>query len=293
MFRMALVCIVCLGMAVSTAFAEAVFDSRDFPRNSRLKKITAKNLVKIAYRTDAAPFSFLNNQKEPVGYTIDLCKLVVASIEKQTRSKDLKIEWVPVTTQTRFEAILNGNADMECGASTITLRRMKDVDFSSIVFVETTGLVVKTAAGINSAADLTGKKVAVIARTTNEQVLANLQQQRKLDIILVPVKDRGEGIAALSSGKADAFASDKLLLLGADIRDANAFKLLPDDLSFEPYGIALPRGDWALRLVVNTGLAQTYRGGQASEIFKKWFEQVGLRPIGLMGAAYQLGALPE
>jgi ABC-type amino acid transport substrate-binding protein len=70
--------------------------------------------------------------------------------------------------------------------------------------------------------------------------------------------------------------SDKLLLLGTNIGDLTAFKLLPDDFSFEPYGIALPRGDWALRLAVNTGLAQTYRSGKAHEIFKKWFEQIGL-----------------
>ena len=270
----------------SGAFADA-------PSGSRLQSIAAKKTVKVAYRTDATPFSFLNNQKEPAGYTIDLCKLVVASVEKQLGLQGLKIEWVPVTTQTRFQALSGGTADMECGSSTITLSRMKDVDFSSIIFVETTGIVVKTATGINSLAELTGKNVAVIAGTTNEQTLTRLKQQQKLDVTIVQVRDRGDAVAAMNGGRADAFASDKLLLLGADIRDANAFKLLPDDLSFEPYGIALPRGDWALRLAVNTGLAQSYRSGQAIDVFKRWFEQVGLRPTGLMAAAYQFGALPD
>jgi glutamate/aspartate transport system substrate-binding protein len=97
----------------------------------------------------------------------------------------------------------------------------------------------------------------------------------------------------LSDGTADAFASDKLLLAGAQFSDANGLTLLPDDLSFEPYGIALPRGDWALRLAVNTGLAQAYRSGQALEIFKKWFEQIGLRPGDVMRAVYVFGAFPE
>ena len=107
------------------------------------------------------------------------------------------------------------------------------------------------------------------------------------------MKDRTAGIAAINGGTADAFASDKLLLVGTDISGSAALKMLPDDLSFEPYGIALPRGDWALRLAVNAGLAQAYRTGQAAEVFKKWFAELGLKPSGLMAAVYQLGALPE
>jgi len=97
----------------------------------------------------------------------------------------------------------------------------------------------------------------------------------------------------LQAGKVDAYASDKLLLLGAQINHADDFILLPDDLSIEPYAIALARGDWALRLAVNTGLAQIYRSGQIVVIFKKWFEEVGLRPGTLLGAAYTLGALSD
>lgn len=280
-----------------TALAMSFFLSTSFtfaqvPADSRIKKITASKSLKIAYRTDATPFSFLNNQKEPAGYTIDLCKLVAASIEKQIGVQGLKIEWVPVTTQSRFDAIISGKADMECGSSTITLSRMKQIDFSSIVFVETTGLVVKSDSGINSAADLAGKKIAVVGGTTNQQALTALQRDGILNATLVTVKDRSEGIAALGSGAADAFASDKLLLLGADVRGA-AFKLLADDLSFEPYGIVLPRGDWAFRLAVNTGLSQIYRSGQVLEIFRRWFEQIGLQPVGVMAAAYRLGGLPD
>lgn len=287
MFRFILALLVSFGLTADFAFAQA-------PSDSRLNTIAATKAVKIAYRTDATPFSFVAaNQKEPTGYTIDLCKLIVRSLEKQLSVQGLAIEWVLVTSQSRFEAIASGKADMECASSTVTLGRMKQVDFSSMIFVETTGVVVKTAAGIKDAADLTGKKVAVITGTTNEQALTNLQRQGKLNVTLVSVPDRGQGVAALSNGTADAFASDKLLLAGAEFRDANTYTLLSVDLSYEPYGIALPRGDWALRLAVNTGLAQTYRNGQALEIFRKWFEPVGLRINGVMLAVYQFGALPD
>jgi ABC-type amino acid transport substrate-binding protein len=259
----------------------------------RLKAISASKVVKLAYRTDAKPFSYLNAGNEPDGYTVDLCKLVVHSLEKQLGGQELKIEWVPVATDKRFDVVASGAADMECGASTVTLGRMKEVDFSSIIFVENTGLVVKRAAGINSAKELAGKKIAVIAGTSNERAVAATSRRLNLNVAAVTVKNREDGIAALESGSVDAFASDKLLLVGAQFTNAQTLVMLPDDLSIEPYAIVLPRGDWALRVAVNAGLAQVFRSGEIMTIFNKWFAQVGLRPSLLLGAAYALGAIPE
>src|SRR5262249_35294866 len=236
--------------------------------SGRLKSIAANKIVKIAHRTDATPFSFVTeDRKEPRGYTIDICKQVVASLGRQLGIDSLSAEWIPVTTQTRFDAVAGGKADLECGSSTVTLGRMKLVDFSNYVFVETTGLVVRNAAGISSLKDVAGKKIAVIAGTSNENALALQNRQLQLNAIVVPVKDRDEAIATLESGQVDAFASDKLLLVGTRFKDDKALRLLPDDLSIEPYAIALPRGDWELRLAVNTALAEIYRGGEARKTF--------------------------
>jgi glutamate/aspartate transport system substrate-binding protein len=273
---------------VTVAFAQT-----DIPANSRLKVITSTKVIKIAHRTDARPFSFLNDNKEPVGFTIDLCKLVVNSIEQQTGIANLKIEWVPVTVQTRFAAVASGKADMECGASTATLGRMKEVDFSSFVFVESTGMVVTRASNIRTFADMAGKKIAVAGGTTNEQaILAQLKQQ-KIEAMLVSVKDGAEAIAMLESGSADGFASDKLLLVGAPMKNPQALVMLPDDLSVEPYAIALPRGDWAFRLAVNTGLAQIYRDGRVVGVFKAWFDGIGLQMSPVLRIMYGLGALSD
>jgi ABC-type amino acid transport substrate-binding protein len=261
--------------------------------DGRLGTIGKTHTIKIAYRTDAMPFSYLNEKKEPVGYTVDLCNLVVGALEKQLGAQALEIKWVPVTTETRFEAVASGAADMECGASTVTFGRMKQVDFSSFVFIESTGLVVKTGSGIASLKDLAGKKIAVIAGTSNERAVAARSKELQLNATLVAVKDRDDGVAALESGRADAFASDKLLLVGAQFKNPQAFAMLPDDLSVEPYAIVLPRGDWALRLAVNTALARVYGSGQVMTVFNKWFSQMGLRPGLLLGAAFALGALSE
>lgn len=262
------------------------------PSDSRLKSIVAKKTIRIAYRADDAPFSFVSPNKEPVGYSIDLCVLVTKSIADQFGIADLKIEWVPATVETRFSAVASGKADMECGSSTVTLGRMKEVDFSLYTFVESTGLLVTRASNIHAFSEMAGKKIAVVAGTTNERAVMLQVRLQKLDTTLVQVKDRDAGVAALEAGTVDGFASDKLLLLGAEIKHPEALVILPDDLSIEPYGIVLPRGDWALRLAVNTGLAHIF-GGAILEIYERWFGQLGMRPGLLLGSVYTLGRLAD
>ena len=219
---------------------------------------------------------------------------MVNSIERQHKVQGIAIKWVPVTTQSRFDAVARGQADMECGSSTVTLSRLKQVDFSSFIFVETTGLLVKAAAGLRSISDMSGKRIAVIGSTTNEGAVREQLKRRQLTATVVPYKTRDEAFAALEDGKADAFASDKLLLVGASAKSKTpeALAMLPEDLSFEPYGIVLPRGDTALRLAVNTGLSQLFRSSEIDEIFGRWFAPFG-RPHALLEAVYIFGGIPE
>jgi len=276
-----LVTMVCAGGAALAQSAEG-----------RLKQIGETKLVKLAYRSDANPFSFVNANGEPDGYTVDLCKSVVESLEQQLNTK-LAIKWVPVDTQNRFDTIASGTADMECGSTTVSFDRMERVDFSSFIFMENTGLVVRTSSGIFSVGDLAGKKVAVIAGTTNESALVKEVQRRQLQTSLVRVKDRREGMAELESGAVDGFASDKLLLIGAQTADASAYKMLPENLSYEPYAIVLPRGDWAFRIAVNRGLSHLYASQQILEIYLKWFAAIGQRPDLLRAAVYIFGTFPD
>ena len=244
------------------AFAASASAQTLVPSDSRLKSITDKKVIRIAYRTDATPFAFANSQNEATGFSVDLCQLVTKSIAQQFGLSDINIQWVPVTVQTRFSAVSGGQADLECGSSTITLGRMKEVDFSNIIFVESTGVVVARAANFQTLTDMAGKKIAVISGTTNERAVMDQSRLHSLNITEVAVKDRDEGIADLEAGKVDGYASDKLLLVGNHMKNADAYVMLPDDLSIESYGIVLPRGDWALRLAVNTGLAEIYQPTQ-------------------------------
>jgi glutamate/aspartate transport system substrate-binding protein len=285
MFRLIAVLLTLLSVTVASAQTQV-------PSNSRLKTIASTKTIKLAYRTDARPFSFVNEKNEPVGFTIDLCKSVVSSIERQL-GVSLKTEWVPVNVQTRFSTVASGKADMECGSSTVTLGRMKEVDFSNFVFVESTGMVVTRASNIRTFTDMAGKRIAVASGTTNEQAIISQLKQQKIEATVVSVKDGAEAIAMLEDGKADGFASDKLLLVGAHMKNPQALVMLPDDLSVEPYAITLPHGDWALRLAVNTGLAEIYRSGQVVVIFKGWFDRIGMQMSPVLRIMYGLGALAD
>ena len=260
--------------------------------DGRLKQIYQTGTIKLAYRSDANPFSFVSPQGQPDGYTIDLCKFIASSLERQLNNK-LTIEWVPVDSQNRFDSIAAGVADIECGSSSVSFARMTTVDFSSFIFMENTGLVVRTNSGISSFGDLTGKKIAVIVGTTNESALTREVQRRQLQTAVVRVKDRREGIAALRSGAVDSFASDKLLLIGALAADVADYKMLPENLSTEPYALALPRGDWRFRAAVNKSLSQLYSSPQIRDIYRKWFAALGERPDLLRAAVYIFGTIPE
>lgn len=262
--------------------------------DGRLKKIADTKTLTLAYRTDAVPFSFADDKGQPSGYTVDLCKRVASLVDGQLGGKGLQVKWVAVTSQNRFDTIAKGQADLECGASTVTLARMKQVDFSNYTFVDGTGLLTTRAAGIKTMSDVSGKRIGVVAGTTNERVIAEIEKRRKLGMKLVALKTREEAMAALEEGKVDAFAGDKILLIGAATRskDPKSLALLQEDLSFEPYAIALPRGEAGLRLAVNSALAHVYRDGEIVSIFNKWFGNIG-EPTTLMRAMFIFGALPE
>ncbi|HVO06112.1 MAG TPA: amino acid ABC transporter substrate-binding protein [Burkholderiaceae bacterium] len=259
-----------------------------------LKKIKSSKTVAVAYRSDAAPFSFVDDSKQPSGFSIDLCRRVVASIGQQLAVDGMQIQWVPVSVQDRMDAVEKRRADMECGSTSVTLGRSKRVNFSSYIFVDGTSMLMRASANIRQLVDLGGKKIGVIPGTTNEKALNDALKRQVITATVVPLASRDEGLAQLEGGHIDVFVSDRTLLLALapKAKDPRALSLSLDDLSFEPYAIVLPRGDDDLRLAVNTALAQIYRSGDITAIFNRWFGAMG-KPGGMLQATYILGAIPE
>ena len=280
--------------ALCLAPALALAQMASAPFEGRLKKIHDTKTINVAYRTDAVPFSFEDAEKKPTGYTVDLCRSVIGVIEKQVGVVPLQIKWVPVTTQSRLSAVASGQADMECGSTTVTIGRMKEVSFSSLTFVDGTGLLIRAATPGNSLIDLANKKIGVIPGTSNERALNEALKAKVVTATVVPVPSREDGLAQLEAGTIDALASDRVLLVGlvAKSKDPKALALLGDPLSFEPYAIVLPRGDWAMKQAVDAALAQIYKSPALGELYGRWFASMG-RPSPILEVMYGLGRLPE
>jgi len=258
-----------------------------------LKKIKASGTFTLGYLTSAPPFSFPGPDKKPVGYSIDLCTQIASKIQKDLNI-NLKLNWVPVTTENRLEMVASGKVDIECGTTTASLSRQQRVDFSLMTFVDGGGLLTKKDFNLRAVTDLDDKRIAVIPGTTTETALTKFLKDEFVAVHLIRVKNHVEGLTAVESGSADAFASDRGILIGLAVtsKDPSKFALPGILFSYEPYGFMVRRNDGAFRLVVNRALAGLYRSGDIVGIYDRWFGSFG-KPSPAIQAMYLLNGLPE
>jgi glutamate/aspartate transport system substrate-binding protein len=259
-----------------------------------LGRIRAAKQINVAFSGDSLPFSFVDDKGQPAGFSIDLCKRVIAQIGRTTGLPDLKTNWLVGTVAERIAMVASGKADLDCANTSATLSRMESVDFSGLIFVDGGGFLVRADSPAKRFTDLAGKNIGVLAGTTTEKRLDEALKARLVNAKVTKLKDGSEGIAMLESGSLDAFASDKIKLVGlaAQAKDPNALAMLQDDLSFEPYAFAMPRNDSAFRLQVNRALTQVYNSPELESIFTRWLGKIG-RPSGLLAAMYLLNTWPE
>jgi len=284
--RIALAFFVAIALAASGANAQTTPNT--------LGKIKAAKAINVAFAGDSFPFASVGPNNQPAGYSIDLCNRVIAQIGRTVGEPNLKVNWLVGGAADRIQMVASGKADLECGNTTQTLTRLAVVDFSNLIFVDGGGFLVKTDSPVNKIADMGGKKIAVLKGTTTEARLNAQLARRLINANVIQISDGMEGLAMVESGAVDALAGDKIKLIGlaAQGKDPGKLALLTEDLSFEPYAFALPRGDAAFRLEVNRALTQIYLSPDIDTIFSNWLGKLG-RPSGLLGAMYLLNAIPE
>jgi glutamate/aspartate transport system substrate-binding protein len=238
-----------------------------------LKKIHDTGTITLGYRESSLPFSYLNKRQQPIGYSIDLCREIVEEAATELDGMDVKIAFAPVTAANRLDKVKSGAVDLECGSTTSNLQRQKDVAFSPIFFVAGTKLMVPNASDVQSYRDLAGKTVVVTAGTTNEAALRTLSDKQKLNINIVTAPDHAQSVALLAAGKADAFATDDVLLYGfiAANPAARDMKVVGEYLSYDPYGLVLRREDPAFAAVVERTFARMAAERRLEELYNKWF----------------------
>ena len=260
-----------------------------------LKKIKESNTISLGIRETSLPFSYLNDKQDVIGYSIDLCSKIVDAIKAELNLPNLQIKQIPVISQTRVPLVANGTIDLECGSTTNTLTRQKQVEFSHVTFIGGTRLLVKTNSGIKEVEDLKGKTISVSQGTTNERVIKSISDQKQLGIKILNVKDHGEGFLAVETGRVLANVSDdiQLLALANNAKKPKDYAVVGRHLSYEPFGLMFRRGDADFKLIVNKTLSGLFRSGEIEKMYDKWFTPLGAPLTDTLRTAFAIQALPE
>src|SRR5882672_9382865 len=245
-----------------------------------LAAIKAAHAVRLGYRESSPPFSFLDQANRPIGYSLELCEAVVDEIGIEVDDADLKIDYVKVTSDDRIPAVVQNKIDLECGSTTANAERAKQVAFSPLVFVAGTKLMVPKTSTISAPKDLQGKTVVVTKGTTNEQAMHTLDKKFALSLNIVASPDHEQSYQMLVDGKADAFATDDILLYGLIARHKahDKFKVTGEYLSYDPYGIMFRKGEPQLAAVVERAFRKLGSNRDLVPLYNKWF--VGRLPTG-------------
>ena len=265
-FALAGACIA--GAAGATSWPDAL--------SPRLAHIKDSRTVHLGYREGTPPFSFVDAAGMPVGYTHDLCRAIVATISADLGTT-LAIEYVRVTPQDRLVSVMSGSIDFECGTTTITATRRQEVAFSPAVFITGARIAVSRTSGIRGVEGLANRKVAVVGGTTTEAALREVDRLRALHTTIVVAASYEEALALLSSGRVDALVADEVLLRGLLLGSGRQreVRIVGAQLTFEPYGIAYPRGDSALDDVVQRTFRALAQSREILWIYDRWF----VRPL--------------
>ena len=240
-----------------------------------LKKIRDGRTVTLGYRASSIPFSYVNKVGEPIGYSIDLCNAVVDEVSKELEGIEIAVKYQKVTAETRIPAVRSGEVDLECGSTTANFQRKKEVAFSPIFFVAGTKLLVPRSSAIGSYRDLHDKTVVVTAGTTNEAAVRAISDKQHLAIKLVVASDHAESFAMLKEGKADAFATDDVLLYGlaATTKSGDQYHVVGEYLSYDPYGLMYRKDDPDFAAIVDRTFSRLAQSREIVQLYNKWFQQ--------------------
>lgn len=238
-----------------------------------LKRIAESKTVLIGVREASVPFSYLDADKLPTGYAVDLCLKVVDQIKKTVRQPNLRPTFVVLASADRIPALLDGRVDMECGSTTNTTERQKQVAFSYTYFVTGARVLARKQDRITGLAGLRGNAVALTKGTTGERLVKEANDKERLNLNLQVLDSNDASFAAVESGAAKAFVTDDILLFGLIAKSAkpDAYEVVGQYLSIEPYAIMMRKGDEPFRTLVNNTLAKLYTGGEATRIYNQWF----------------------
>lgn len=262
-----------------------------------LKRIADTGEIRIGFVPDAAPLSFHDEDDKVVGYSIDLCRHIASAARDAAGIEKIKILFVPlVTIEDRIAAVEDGDIDIECGTTTVTLSRRERVDFTLMTFITGSAVLSLRSSPLDNVDDLDGAEIAVLEGTTTEDVMRKVIDINEFNIELELVDSHDEGMELLNEGKVNGYASDRAMLIGQVFRNADAnnqYSMTRAALSFEPYAFMVPRGDSKFRLVADKALAAQFRGAGIRRLYQTWFGRYGEPLSPIVAAMYEFQAVGE
>jgi len=259
------------GLAFAAAAVAFSVQAQDL--TGTLKKIKDTGAITLGYRESSIPFSYLDDKQQPIGYAMDLCGKVIEAVKADLKMPNLKVNLQPVTSGNRIPQLQAGNIDMECGSTTNSVERQKQVAFGPTYFVINVTAAVKKNSGIKSLADLNGKTIAATSGTTAVPLLKKYEKTKSADIKEIYGKDHAESFLLLSQDRVSAFVIDDILLAGLIANSPNPgdYMIIPESLRQEPYSMMIRRDDPQFKALVDKTIGGVMKSGEINKIYAKWF----------------------
>jgi glutamate/aspartate transport system substrate-binding protein len=238
-----------------------------------LKKAKDTGAFTIGYRESSIPFSYLDDKQQPIGYAMDLCMKVFDAVKAELKMPNLKLNLQSVSSSNRIPLLQNGTIDLECGSTTNSVDRQKQVSFGPTYFVINVSAAVKKSSGIKSMADLAGKTISTTSGTTAVPLLKQYEKTKSADIKEIYGKDHAESFLLLTQDRVAAFVMDDILLAGQIANSSNPgeYMILPESLRTEPYSMMLRKDDPQFKALVDKTIDGVMKSGEIHKIYAKWF----------------------
>ena len=256
--------LLCLALAAPTASA-----------NGTLEKIAKSGTLVLGHRDASAPLSYVDDTtQKPLGYMLDICYKIADALKRELKRPDIAIKYELVVSSTRIKSLVDGKIDLECGSSTSTQDRLKEVAFSIPPYLDLGRVLTRKSVGVNSIYDLAGKTITTTRGTSYEKMVNELNANRSLHAKVILAKDHEEAFEYLEQGKADAFVMKEVILasLKAGSKNPDSYVFAREVLEIQPTAIILRKDDPAFKKIVDGEILRLIQTGEINAIYRKWFE---------------------
>jgi ABC-type amino acid transport substrate-binding protein len=258
----------------ASAAAEPTADSEPHPV---LDRIRSTGHIVLAHRETSVPFSYYDANKKPIGFAVDMCKDLAETIRKHLGMKTLEIVYLPVSTATRIQAIVDGKADLECGTTTNNAERREKVAFTVPHYVTGSRYLVRSDSPIEELDGFANHVLVTTPNSTQFKAIDKANHDHLMHIDLQVAPDNARAMQMVTAGQADGFAMDDVQLYGliAESADPRKYKVVGKFLTIEPLAIMLSKSDPAFKKVVDDEMKRLIRSGEAETLYNRWF----MKPI--------------